>query len=369
MDYNSATPIPHFTVSEFLEITNQTFDYAFPFIELEGEIMNLKVSKAKWVFFNLKDAVSTIPCFMTIYQMRTPLRDGMKAIISGSPRITKVGRFSFNTSQARPIGEGDIKKAFDILKDKLTKEGLFDQTRKRPIPKNLSSLGVISSVTAAGYADFIKILNARWGGLDIWVANCGVQGASAADEIIRAIDYFNTRDNVDMLAIVRGGGSADDLAVFNDEPLVKKIASSRIPIITGIGHEIDTTLADLAADVRASTPSNAAEFLTRDKTTEISRLKDSFTSLNTYLFHYISNLSETNRASLINVEQKILSHLNHKSSELSAKISQLSSLNPETILQQGYSILSGNPSPENVVKITTFDKIITAEVKHVQNRQ
>jgi len=364
--FDSASPVPRFSVSEFLAITNQTLNYAFPKLELVGEVSSFKVSKGKWVFFDLKDASGTVSCFLPLFSLRTALEDGMKVLVSGAPKVTDFGKFSFTVQSVRPLGEGSLKKAFDLLKDKLMREGLFAPEKKRPLPEDLTTLGVISSVNAAGYADFIKILDARWGGLDIRVYNCGVQGASAADELIRALDYFNEQGTVDAIALLRGGGSKDDLAVFNDELLVRRIAASKIPVITGIGHEVDVSLADLAADVRASTPSNAAELLTRDKSAELRRLRGSFSSLKTYLDHYLSTLLETRRATLARAEREILSRLSLIEKELASKRAVLDSLNPENVLRQGYSILTGDPSPGNVVKITTFDKLISAKVTHVQ---
>ena len=157
------SPTPKFTVSEFLALTNQTLDYALPFVEVEGEVSSFKVSKGKWVFFDLKDADSTLSCFMTVYNLRQPIEDGMKIVVSGAPKVTNFGKFSFTVSNLKPIGKGSIKKSFDLLKEKLEKEGLFAPEKKRKIPKNPAKIGVISSVTAAGYKDFLKILDARWG--------------------------------------------------------------------------------------------------------------------------------------------------------------------------------------------------------------
>ncbi len=360
---------PRFTVSEFIAILNQTLDYAFPMIELEGEVANFKTSKGKWGFFDLKDEQGTINCFIPLFSLRLPLEDGMKVIVKGHPKLTDFGRFSFTVQNILPRGEGSIKKAFDLLKEKLTKEGLFDPAKKRPLPKNLTTIGVISSINAAGYADFCKILNARWGGLTLKVANCGVQGLSAADEIIRALEYFNEQEPVDVIVIIRGGGSKDDLAVFNDELLTRKIAASKIPVLTGIGHEIDESLADLAADLRASTPSNAAELLTKDKTAEATRIRDNLASLAKYLTHYLDTLKSTNSASLTSVSSMIRARIESAQKDLKNTQKILDSLNPENVLKQGYSIVTGNFSPGNVVKITTYDKLINAKVIDVNQRK
>ena len=190
----------------------------------------------------------------------------MKVIVRATPKVTAWGKFSLTIQTIRPSGEGSLKKSFDLLKAKLEKEGLFAQERKRTLPKLPTHIGVISSTQAAGYTDFITILNNRWGGLKVDVAHVQVQGLTAPEQIIRAIRHFNEQKNVpEVLVIVRGGGSADDLAAFNDEPLVREIAASRIPTLVGVGHEVDVTLADMAADVRAATPSDAARLVVPDR--------------------------------------------------------------------------------------------------------
>ncbi len=359
---------PRFTVSQFIEVLNQTLDYAFPIIEVEGEISNFKTSKGKWGFFDLKDEQGTINCFIPLFSLRVPLEDGMQVVIKGHPKLTDFGRFSFTVQQIMPRGEGSIKKAFDLLKAKLAKEGLFSPEKKRPLPDHLETIGVISSTGAAGYADFCKILNARWGGLHLRVANCGVQGLSAADEIIKALEYFNEQEPVDIIVLIRGGGSKDDLAVFNDELLTRKIAASRIPVLTGIGHEVDESLADLAADLRASTPSNAAEMLTKDKRAEVSRIHDNLQSLTKYLGHYLDTAKDTQKSQLTSVKTLIEARVENAQNELQNTKKLLESLNPENVLRQGYSIVTGDFSPGNIVKITTHQQIINAEVIDVHNR-
>ena len=359
---------PRFSVSEFIEVANQTLDYAFPAVEIEGEVSGFKISKDRWVFFDLKDKESTVGCFMPIYQLHIPLEDGMKVVVGGTPKLAKFGKFSITVKKIMPVGEGSIKKAFELLKEKLTKEGLFDPAKKRPVPEDLQTIGVISSIQAAGYADFCKILNDRWGGLDVRVANCGVQGLGVVDDLCRAIDYFNEEGTVQVIAIIRGGGSKDDLAVFNDETLARKIASSRIPIITGIGHEIDESLADLAADIRASTPTNAAEMLTRDKTDEIARIYDNLTNAAKYIMDYVDATKTTTLSTITSVNDAIKARFENATNQLQNQLKILESFNPETVLRQGYAILSGNLSPGNIINITTHDKLITARIENVNKR-
>ena len=148
-----------FTPTEFIAVVNQTLEYAYSSVTIVGEVASFKVNQNKWVFFDVKDEESSVNCFMTLFQLRQPLEDGMKVIVRGVPKLTKWGKFSFTVTAVQPVGEGSLKKAFELLKKKLANEGLFDDEKKRVLPKYISRLGVISSTQAAGYADFIKILN------------------------------------------------------------------------------------------------------------------------------------------------------------------------------------------------------------------
>ncbi len=402
-----------FTPTEFIGVVNQTLEYAYSSVLVTGEVASFKVNQGKWVFFDIKDEESSVGCFMTLWSLRIPLEDGMKVTVRAVPKLTKWGKFSLTVNAVKPAGEGSLKKALEMLKKKLNAEGLFDPAKKRPLPRDITRLGVISSTQAAGYADFVKILNARWGGMKIQVAHTQVQGLDAPDQIIRALKYFNEQSEVETIAILRGGGSADDLSAFNDEELVRAIAASKIPVITGIGHEVDESLADLAADVRASTPSNAAEMLTRDKREEMVRLgrtmrrteqiiyqemerartaahenlvrsrrkideeielaeKRNVESLrrmaNLVKVKYLEPMMRLNREKLEKVRERMWNEFERIHSTLEHKIKLLEALNPEKVLKQGYAILSGKISPGNVVKITTYKQEIEAEIKKITER-
>lgn len=331
--------------SDLLTYINQTLEYAYSSVTIVGEVSEFKVNQGKWVFFNIKDEEASVPCFMTLWTLSTPLEDGMKVVVRGVPKITKWGKFSFTVTKVAPIGEGSLKKAFEILKKKLASEGLFDPARKRSLPEDLTKIGVISSTQAAGYHDFVKIINARWGGIKVLTAHTQVQGLDAPEQIIRALKYFNERTDVDAIILIRGGGSKDDLACFNDETLVRAVASSKIPVVCGIGHEVDESLCDLACDVRASTPSNAAELITRDRKSE--------------------KIAEKVRM----IYDKILTEIRILESELSQKSRILEMMNPENILKQGYAIMSGDITINSVVKITTFENEIEAEIKKIKERK
>ena len=354
--------------TDFLAVVNQTLEYAYSSVCIVGEVASFKVNQGKWVFFDIKDEESSVSCFMTLWSLRQPLEDGMKVIVRGVPKVTKWGKFSFTVTQVAPVGEGSLKKAYEMLKKKLTAEGLFDVSRKRSLPADLAKLGVISSTQAAGYADFIKIANARWGGMKIMVAHTQVQGLDAPDQIIRALKYFNERAEVDAIVILRGGGSADDLSCFNDEQLVREIAASRIPVVTGIGHEVDESLADLVADIRASTPSNAAELLTRDRKEELTKVKQAVGRIEQTILHEVVQAKRRSIEKMAECKNGMLNAAQRLESKLAHCTKLLEVLNPEKVLKQGYAILAGNVSPGNVVKITTFKKEAEAKIIKVKER-
>lgn len=253
-------------VKAFLDILNETMAFAFPAVTIEGEVSSYKVNQGKWVFFDLKDENATLPCFIPVYQLKVPIEDGMKIRVTGVPKVTKWGRFSLTVKSVSLAGEGALKRAFELLKAKLQQEGLFDESRKRELPRFPNRIGLITSGQSAAYADFIKILSQRWGGLQIELADVQVQGAPAPGQIVGAIDYFNQLATPpDVLVVIRGGGSLEDLQAFNTEEVARAIAGSRTPTLVGVGHEVDVSLADFAADVRAATPTDAARIVVPDR--------------------------------------------------------------------------------------------------------
>jgi len=357
-----------YTVSEFSAVCNQILENAFSAVVVEGEVGSFKVNQDKYVFFSLKDEESSVECFMMKHALRFAIEDGMKVVVRATPKLTKWGRFSLTILQIMPVGEGALRKSFELLRKKLADEGLFDAERKRPLPDEIARIGVISSTQAAGYADFCKILDERWGGLEVLTAHCQVQGMGAADQMMRALRYFNERTEVEVVAIVRGGGSADDLAVFNDEALVREVAASRIPVITGIGHEEDESLVDLAADAVASTPTNAAQRLTRDKRAEMALCWEMVGRVKN-LFNERTASAEREIGELISgVGKDIVVNITIITEKVKGYRVMLEELNPERVLERGYALLAGETGVGNVVKITTFDKIIKAEVKNVTKR-
>lgn len=358
-----------YSVSDFQAVCNQIMETAFSGVIVEGEVASFKVNQGKFVFFDLKDDQASVGCFMMKFALRFPLEDGMKVRVRAVPKLTNWGKFSLTVQAVMPVGEGDLKKSFELLKKKLSAEGLFAPEKKRLLPDNIVRIGVISSTQAAGYADFCKILNERWGGLEVLVAHTQVQGMVAADQIIRALNYFNERGEVQVIAIIRGGGSADDLAVFNDETLVRAVAASKIPTITGIGHEIDESLCDLAADVVASTPSNAAQMLSRDRKEVMAAIRDDIYRINNLLNTEVDKCISEIKNDVSRIGNDIVVKITSIENDIMAQRRILEQLSPEKVLERGYALLKGDVKVDNVVEITTSRQDIKAKVIEVKERK
>ena len=354
------------SVSEFVGLVNQTFDYTMPNIVIVGEVSGYNVRQGKWVRFKLKDDQSAVDFFGSTFQVRQPLEDGMIVAVVGRPRLSDKWGFSVSIQSVRPVGEGSIKKGFELLKQKLDAEGLFDVDRKRPLPELPARIGVISSTQAAGYTDFIKVLQSRWGGMKVEVAHTLVQGVNAPGQIVRAIEHFNqSGEPPEVIVIVRGGGDADDLAAFNDELLVRAIAASRIPTLVGVGHEIDTTLADLAADLRAATPTNAAQLLVPDRRELIERSQTIVRSLVPTIQARIADERREADVLIDRADQSITRRLSSLKDEVTSLVRLFRQYDPEVVLKRGYSLVRGEIMIGGQIEIERSDDIIQAEVRHV----
>ena len=355
------------SVSDFVDLTNQTLEYAYPLVNIEGEISEYKVIHDKWISFKIKDAGAAVGCFMTAFQQRTPLEDGMKVIVTAAPRLNQKGFFTLNVKAVKPVGEGSIKKGFELLKAKLEAEGLFAFERKRPLPTVPKYVGMITSTESAAYADFVKIIDERWGGLRVDVAHTQVQGVPAPDQMIRAIRYFNSLEELpEVIIIIRGGGSAEDLSTFNDEPLARAIAESRVPTLVGVGHEIDHTLADMIADVRAATPTNAAQILVPDRQEIIRRVHQQASSVGDLLTQAIEQYSGRTRDSLEIAFRRIQEKLDGTFEHLGTMQVVIAQLNPDNVLKRGYALLRGEQKVGAIIEVETLKTVMKAEVRDVR---
>ncbi len=363
------------TVSEFIASINQTFEFAYPIIAVTGEVTNFKISKGSWVYFDLKDETASMRCFCSIYQLSFPVEDGMLIKAIGRPKLHNIYGFSFNIQSISPVGEGTIKKASELLEKKLTKDGLFDVSRKRSIAYPPASIGLVTSGESAAYADFTKIINARWVGLDIRLINVLVQGDKAPDEICRAIQMFNeSADPPEVIVLTRGGGSAEDLYAFSTEQVTRAVAGSRIPTMVAIGHEIDSSLAEKAADKRASTPSNAAELLVPDK----KQVLENLVSSSKLLLRVTQNIFTSKQQDILSWQKEMTQQINNKidnlKNSLESKVSLLKALSPTDVLKRGYSIIKQDGklirSAEAIVtdrelEIQFYDSSLTGRLENI----
>ncbi len=337
------TQAVEFSVSEFVAVLNQTLEYSFGGVVIYGELTNFRVAKDKWLYFDLKDETASVHFFGTIYNLPGPLEDGMMLKVRGLPKLHPRYGFSVSVSTIAPAGSGTIKRLSELLKAQLEQEGLFDVARKRLLPYPPQRIGLITAQSSAAYADFTRIIDNRWAGLEIEVYNVSVQGDQAVEEITQAIKHFSDMPKLpEVLVIIRGGGSPEDLAAFNAEAVVRAVAGSRVPTLVAIGHESDISLAELAADRRASTPSNAAEFLVPDKKVELERLKALPAQLNSMLLNRLKSLSD----GLVQTERLLMAYLEHKIEREQSRVNELSrliaALSPKDILRRGYAIVYAN---------------------------
>ncbi|HSX35525.1 MAG TPA: exodeoxyribonuclease VII large subunit [Patescibacteria group bacterium] len=364
-----------FSVSEFVAVLNQTLDYAYPVVTVMGELANFRVSKNRWVYFDLKDDAAAVRFFGTVHQLPGPLEDGMMLAVTGNPRLHPLYGFSINVLRLTPVGQGSIKKAAELLQAKLKAEGLFDPERKRVLPCPPRRIGLIASGESAAYRDFVKIINARWGGVDIVHIDVQVQGEVAPAQIVAAIAQANSlADPPEVLVITRGGGSAEDLQAFSTEQVTRAVAASRIPTLVAIGHEVDISLAELAADQRASTPSNAAELLVPDRRALIQQLQNARRQLAAMAAGAVQQAGaqlERHRQSLHDTLARLITTSQHN---LSLKTQLLEAFNPQAALARGYALVrigdelirSGTQiKPEQQIAIQLFDARVTAITKRV----
>jgi exodeoxyribonuclease VII large subunit len=256
------------TVSELTRQVNIVLDEAFPSVWVAGEIVNLKRATSGHIYLSLKDAHAQVGAILwrsTALRLRFQLQDGLEIIARGKLNVYPPrGDYRFVIDELHPKGMGAQELALKQLKEKLSRLGYFAPERKRPLPPFPGHIALVTSAAGAAIRDILEILGRRWPAAQVWACPVRVQGLGAAEEIAAAIRRLNRLTHMDVLILGRGGGSSEDLAAFNHELVAQAIFSSRIPIVSAVGHEIDVTIADLVADKRALTPSEAAELVTPD---------------------------------------------------------------------------------------------------------
>jgi exodeoxyribonuclease VII large subunit len=368
---------PTFSVSQFVAVFNQSMEMMYPQVGVVGELANYRISKGRWVYFDLKDEKSSVKFFGSVSRLPGPLEEGMNLEVFGRPRLHNLYGFSINVDNIRVVGEGSIAKAKQLLARKLELEGLFAEERKRVLPYPPAKIGLITSVESAAYTDFIKVLDHRWGNMQIQLIDCLVQGADAPGQIVSAIDFFNqTASPPEILILIRGGGSADDLAGFSTEEVVRAVASSRVPTLVAIGHERDVSLAELAADKRASTPSNAAELIVPDRRSEQDSLQVASMRLNRSLDSVFRAETDQIKMAKESIAAALVRLIEREEQYRGQQLSFLRALDPNAPFKRGFALVRDDQGRlvRSVKKLKANDKLSvglqdgSADVKVISKR-
>ncbi len=363
-----------FSVSEITSSIKGFLEDNIPTIWIQGEISNFKAHYSGHYYFTLKDKGAQISALMwktRTFELDFDLQDGMLVNALGNIRVyEKGGRYQLDVIRMQPAGLGALQAAFEKLKEKLNAEGLFDEIHKKPFPKFPQIIGIVTSETGAALQDILNILSRRAPHIQIIIRPAKVQGDGAAGEIAKAVDEFNEYGKCDLLIVGRGGGSLEDLWAFNEEETARAIFNSRIPVISAVGHEIDFTIADFTADLRAPTPSAAAELAVPDYV----ELRDRIISLQDFIINRVWLNIKQLRERIISLlrsyglrkpEDLIKQHaltVDELDNRLTKAYKNIFNVDKELIKQLNFRLL--NLSPKNVLErgysITYLnDKIVT----------
>ncbi|MFA5166971.1 MAG: exodeoxyribonuclease VII large subunit [Candidatus Omnitrophota bacterium] len=354
-----------YTVSQLNRQSRLLLESRLSAVWVEGEISNFKHHSSGHIYLTLKDESAQISAaFFSQYQrgLRFELKDGLKVLAFCRVSVYEArGQYQLYIERVEPQGVGALQLAFQQLKEKLAKEGLFGEERKRPIPKFPKTVGVITSPTGAAIHDILNVVNRRFCGTHILLYPVKVQGEGAAEEIVTAIGTMNERSEADVLIVGRGGGSIEDLWAFNEEPVARAVFGSQIPVISAVGHESDWTICDLVADMRAPTPSAAAELVVSSRLELEERLRGHKERLdfamNGMFEQYqeqLSNLASsaafrqpqylldqfTGRVDDLGrrMESRLANFVDSKGQSFRGIMGRLNALNPLAILERGYSV-------------------------------
>jgi len=384
---NLTEQIKIYSVSEITREVKALLELNLPSLWIEGEISNFIHHSSGHRYFTLKDENAQIKCVLwrdigDFVQFE--IEDGMKVVAYGNISIyEKQGQYQLYVEDIVPAGLGKLELAFRQLKEKLFKEGLFEEEHKKPLPEFPQAIGIVTSPTGAAILDMIKILHRRMPAVEIILYPVKVQGEGASWEIAQAITDFNQFQNIDLIIVGRGGGSLEDLWAFNEEIVARAIYTSEIPVVSAVGHEIDFTIADLVADLRAPTPSAAAELVVKDRREILSQIKNLIKNSIEYQLSQIQEAKARVKAAVESYGMKkpwdILTQKGQRVDELvrnmgwlvsqnvkTAKqnlanlIGKLNALSPLSILERGYSVcykLPGLKLVKNVNELKLEDSV------------
>lgn len=384
-----------YTVTEITKEIKGILEESFPSVWVEGEISNYTLHSSGHRYFSMKDENAQIRC--TLWRFRGirlsfEPEDGMRVIAFGNITVyERNGQYQLDVIELIPAGWGKLEIAFQRLKEKLFQEGLFDEQHKKPIPEFPEAIGLVTSPTGAAIRDMIKIIHKRFPSVRIIVNPVRVQGDQAAEEIAQAIQEFNEFAKIDVMIVGRGGGSLEDLWAFNEEVVARAIYDSKIPVISAVGHQIDFTISDFVADLRASTPSAAAQMVVKDKEellketrSNAQKLLSYQTSLTEYLKQRLKAAQQsygfrrpldliTQRSQRLDefirqLRDRIKNYFEFKKNDLSLREEKLKALSPLSVLKRGYSIARKLPELEIIKDAGLLKEEDRLEVKFFKGK-
>ncbi|MGO9480638.1 MAG: exodeoxyribonuclease VII large subunit [Candidatus Kryptoniota bacterium] len=357
-------------VKDLLRLVKGALERNFPAVVVEGEISNFKRHMPSGhLYFTLKDDQAQVRVVMwrsDAARVRFNISDGMNVLVKGKISIYEPrGDFQLYAANILPVGEGSLQLAFEQLKKKLDDEGLFSEEHKKPLPEFPKRIGAVTSLEGAAVRDIISIINRRFPAVELIIYPVKVQGDGAAEEIAEAIKGFNKVPNIDVMIVGRGGGSLEDLWAFNEEIVARAIYESKIPVISAVGHQVDFTIADFVADVRAATPSAAAELVVPDKLEILDTVRGLFremtksveqglnelklkldTLTNHYALQQPASLVEQKLQFVDDLTRRAQNEMAHffetKSQRLSSVASHLNALSPRGVLRRGYAFIESS---------------------------
>jgi exodeoxyribonuclease VII large subunit len=362
-DDAAATPV--LTVSELTRQIKGVVEGGFPNVFVSGEISNVSRPQSGHIYLTLKDSEATLKAVLyrgIALRLRFEPRDGLEVIARGRMSIyVPQGQYQLTIEELQPRGIGALELAFQQLREKLFLKGYFDPKRKRPLPRFPRRVVLVTSPTGAAVRDMIEILGRRWPAAEVWVCPVPVQGEGAGLKIAEAIGRLNRVRGIDVLIVGRGGGSLEDLWAFNEECVARAIFTSHIPVVSAVGHETDVTISDLVADVRAATPSEAAERVVPSRDEEMDRLRGCGAAMRTLLLQRVQRAGQRlddltrRRAFRLPLErlrdkERRLDELGERvrralkqrvllaEQKLTAAAGRLESLSPLNVLSRGYSL-------------------------------
>lgn len=354
------------TVTKFNSIIRDIFnaEELLHNIQIVGEVFGMSYSKTA-TYFSIKDDESSLPCVCFNTEILKDVEEGSSCVFTGSPNFyAKSGRFNFVVSKVEPYGQGALYQNFLLLKEKLSKEGLFDAEHKKTMPLSIKRIGVVTSKEGAVLQDIKNVTWRRNKAIDIVLYDTKVQGKDAEKEIANGINFFSAYPNVDVVIVARGGGSMEDLSAYNTELVARATYACQKPIVSAVGHETDFTIIDFVSDLRAPTPSAAAELLTRDNQVQLMGFKREVSRLSRLLESYVSeknfafdrdkknllflaeNFVREKQLKLEKIREFLSSKINafvlEKEYSLNLKLATLKKLNPLDILALGYAKIEQN---------------------------